>query len=151
MMGGGYKLDQVNYIATLEILWVESRPHSMLHHNYQVRVYGMITAKEKNREIYQKLVEDCTSRHHIDNPLLSLKHFFHNIAFEFNNENVLIRLPDVFLILMISRTLIPTILLGCVLLMIVSDDILLQLSFMYILLIILILYCIIIQVFIRKR
>ena len=50
-------------------------------------------AKEVNREIYQRLAEGCTSRRSLDEPTLSLKHIFLNIAVEFKNKMVIVNLP----------------------------------------------------------
>ena len=91
--GNEYELDQSFYLATLQRMWGESRPCMQLQHNDRVRVYGLVMAKEDNREIYQRLAEGVTSRRSLDDPALSLKQMFQNIAVEFNNDDIMVELP----------------------------------------------------------
>ena len=44
--------------------------------------------------MYERLVEGCTARHHIDDPSYTPKQIFQKIVFTFNNEKIDIDLPD---------------------------------------------------------
>ena len=46
------------------------------------------------RETYQKLAEGVKDRHGIDDPSLNFPEMFQNLAFAFNNEEVVVTLPE---------------------------------------------------------
>ena len=49
---------------------------------------------DKNRYMYQRLAEGCTTRQSIDNPNFSPKQIFQTIAFSYNNESIHIKLLE---------------------------------------------------------
>ena len=49
---------------------------------------------EENRNIYQRLSEDCTTRQSIDDPVFSPRQIFQSVTFSYNNEHIILQLPD---------------------------------------------------------
>ena len=92
--GGKYVLDQQHFIGQLENVWGANAIDTAPHHNDRVRVFGIIMTLPEFREIYQKLAEGVKERYAIDDPSLNFPEMFQNIAFAFNNEKILVTLPD---------------------------------------------------------
>ena len=65
-----------------------------IHSNDRVRIYGIMMSIDSNRDIFQRLAEECVSRAHLDYPSFLLKQIFQQVAFLFNNEKIFIDLSD---------------------------------------------------------
>ena len=46
------------------------------------------------RPLFQTLAEGANTRHFLDDLSLSLSSIFQNLAFQFNNKDIVIKLPD---------------------------------------------------------
>ena len=65
-----YNLDQNTYLITLDRNLRQPSPSPTIRHNNRSRVYGLIITKERNRGIYEKLIEGVTSRRQLHDPSL---------------------------------------------------------------------------------
>ena len=75
-------------------MWGASAVDTDPHHNDRVRLFGIITTIPEYREIFQKLAEGVNERYAIDDPSLNFPEMFQNLAFAFNNEKVIVILPE---------------------------------------------------------
>jgi len=93
---GTYQLDQGRVIAMLANVWGgdSGEDDSAIHPNDRLRVYGLIMSIEIHRDLFQRLAEGVSRRQHLDDPVYSLKQIFQTIAFAFNNEKIVLELPD---------------------------------------------------------
>ena len=90
---GRFELEQTKFLTILSSMWGSSQPSKKLHSNDRVRIYGIMMEISKYCPLYERLVEGCTARKHIDDPVFSLQQIFQKVAFQFNNKHILIELP----------------------------------------------------------
>ena len=91
---GKYIIDQKHFIGQLENVWGAGAIDTAPHHNDRVRLFGIIMTIPSYRETYQKLAEGVKERYAIDDPSLNFPEMFQNLAFAFNNEEVVVTLPE---------------------------------------------------------
>ena len=73
-VNGYYVLDQYRLLTMFHNIWGSVDTAHIVHHNDCLRVFGLIMTISENRFMYERLVEGCTARHHIDDPSDTPKH-----------------------------------------------------------------------------
>ena len=91
---GTYILEQKDFITMLQNVWGDSAVDTAPHHNDRARLFGIIMTLPEFQEIYRKLAEGVTNRHALDDPALHYAEMFQLLAFAFNNESVIVLLPQ---------------------------------------------------------
>ena len=91
---GKYTMQQEVFMEMLQNVWGDNTVDIMPHHNDRVRLFGIIMYLPEFRDIYQKLGEGVTSRYDIDSSELSVTQMFQNLAFFFNNTEIVVKLPE---------------------------------------------------------
>ena len=91
---GTYILDQKIFLSMLQNVWGDNAVDTAPHHNDRVRLFGIIMTHPEFRDIYQKLAEGVTNRHALDDPALHYAKMFQILAFAFNNESIVLALPQ---------------------------------------------------------
>ena len=93
---GIYILDQCRVLSMLSNVWggENSGNDTTMHHNDRIRIYGLVMSMDIHRGMFQRLAEGCITRQHLDDPAFSLQQIFQTIAFAFNNEKMIIKLPN---------------------------------------------------------
>ena len=92
--GGKYVLDQKRVVQMLETFWGSKAVDTTPHVNDRLRLFGILMTNIEFRPMLQRLSDGVVNREQLDNPELSLKQMFMNLALAFNNEEVVITLPD---------------------------------------------------------
>ena len=87
---GKHVLDQKHFIGQLENVWGASAINTAPRHNDCVCLFGIIMTIPVFREIHQKLAEGVKERYSIDDPALHFPEIFQNLAFGFNNEEIIV-------------------------------------------------------------
>ena len=83
---GSYLLDQSSIVNFLLNIWGKDSVSLTPHTNDRVRLFGIVMARPEFRGSLQQLSDGVTSRDSLDNPSLSLKQIFVEIALAFNND-----------------------------------------------------------------
>ena len=91
---GKYAIDQGHFIGQLENVWGSGAIDTAPHHNDRVRLFGIIMTISEYRDTYQKLAEGVKERYALDDPSLNFPEMFQNLAFAFNNKEVVVNLPE---------------------------------------------------------
>ena len=64
------------------------------HPNDMARLFGIIMTLPRMRAYFERLCDGITNLEQLDSPALSLPQIFADIYLAFNNDNILIQLPD---------------------------------------------------------
>ena len=91
---GDYTLNQSVIIHTFHSIWGGNNIDGAPHHNDRLRLFGILMSKPDFREHIERLTEGVNSRAALDNPSLSLKQIFVEAALAFNNEDIIVDMPD---------------------------------------------------------
>ena len=91
---GIYNLDQKIFLSMLQNVWGDNAVDTAPHHNDCVRLFWIIMTHPEFRDIYQTLAEDVTNWHALDDPALHYAEMFQILAFSFNNESIVVALPQ---------------------------------------------------------
>ena len=94
MVDGEYTLDQTRVIGILTNVWGSIRPAAILHHNDRVRVFGIVMTIDENRYMYERLARGVGSKDDIDDPKYYPQQINQSIAFHYNNQNIVVKMPD---------------------------------------------------------
>ena len=89
-----YVLNQSSILQFLESMWGTNYVASTPVHNDRCRLFGIIISQPEFRDFFQRLSDGVQSRDFLDNPSLSLKQTFVQVTLAFNNEDVMVMLPD---------------------------------------------------------
>ena len=87
-------LEQTSIVLFLKQIWGRDSISLAPHPNDQVQLYGIVMSIPEFQFTLQRLCDGVTSRDTLDDPGLSLKHFFVEIALAFNNEEIVVHVPD---------------------------------------------------------
>ena len=93
---GVYQLDQGVILGMLANQWGGENCGSdpAMHHNDRIRVYGLVMSLDIHRDIFQRLAKGVGNRTHLDDPAFSLPKIYQTIAFAFNNDKIVVNLPN---------------------------------------------------------
>ena len=93
---GVYMLDQGRVIDMLANVWggENSGDDPAMHHNDRICVYGLVMSLDIHRGIFQRLAKGVGTRAHLDDPAFSLPQIYQTIAFAFNNDKIVVKLPN---------------------------------------------------------
>ena len=89
-----FVLEQTSIVLFLKQIWGKDSISLAPHPNDRVRLYGIVMAIPEFRFALQRLCDGVTNRDELDNPELSLKQIFVEVALAFNNEEVEVNFPD---------------------------------------------------------
>jgi len=89
-----YILSQHQVVDILNSVWGTGSASPGIHENDRNRVFGLIMSVEDKRPLYERLVEGVTDRSSgLHDPSSSIPSIFQKIAFDFNNEVIIVELP----------------------------------------------------------
>ena len=91
---GTFTLCQDRLARNLFSVWGSSSSGQAMHYNDKLRLFGLIMTIPENRPIFQRLAEGASTRATLDDPSLSLSAIYQKLAFDFNNEDIIVQLPD---------------------------------------------------------
>ena len=91
---GCFILSQAAIVSMFHTIWGGDNIDSSPHHNDRLRIFGILMTQPDYRDHIQRLTEGVNSRAALDNPSLSLKQIFVEVALAFNNDEMIIQLPD---------------------------------------------------------
>ena len=78
----------------LHNVWGSINPSDTIHHNDRLRTFGIVMSICDNRYMNQRLDENFSARHHVDDPSFPPQQIYQNIVFAFNNEKVTVNFPE---------------------------------------------------------
>ena len=87
---GSFVLEQKNIILFLKQIWGTNSISLGPHPNNRIRLYGILMTKLSFRPALQRLCDGVINRDVLDNPEVSLKQIFVELALAFNNEEVVV-------------------------------------------------------------
>jgi len=91
---GSYKLSQESFVSTMQNFWGTSAVDLTPHPNDRLRLFGIIMTIPRMRPYFQRLCDGITNLAQLDSPALSIPQIFADIRLAFNNEDIIINLPD---------------------------------------------------------
>ena len=91
---GKYHLDQTRILTMFQKIWGAGPKSNVLHPNDRARLFGVVMTLEENREIYEKIALGVRNRADLDDVSMTLEQMFQQIALSFNNEDILLELPQ---------------------------------------------------------
>ena len=91
---GKYVLEQSNMVSFLKQIWGKDSVSLTPHVNDCLRLFGIVMSLPDSRFDLQRLCDGVTGRYALDDPTLSLKQIFVEIALAFNNKEVEVVLPE---------------------------------------------------------
>lgn len=65
-----------------------------MHHTDRIHVYGLVMSLDIHRGIFRRLAKGVGTRAHLDDPAFSLPQIYQTIAFAFNNDKIVVKLPN---------------------------------------------------------
>ena len=89
-----YHLEQSVLLDMLQNVWGRGAHSATIHSNDRARVYGIVMSIEENRPIYERLSVGVQGRSDLDDVSMSLQQIFQTVGLAFNNEEVILNLPD---------------------------------------------------------
>jgi len=89
-----FTLDQTRFINLLMCQWGGEKSTAEIVDNDKLRVFGLIMSIERDTYILQQLSEGVIERVHIDSPEYAPKVMFQNLALDFSNELLYVKLPS---------------------------------------------------------
>ena len=89
-----FNLCQDRLARNLFSVWGSSSCGQAMHYNDKLRLFGLIMSIPDNRPMFQRLAEGASTRSALDDPSLSLSAIYQKLAFDFNNEEIVVQLPD---------------------------------------------------------
>ena len=75
-------------------MWGNKAVDATPHYNDQLRLFGLLLTQEHFGPTLQRLSDGVVDRSSLDNPELSLKQMFMKLSLAFNNEDIVLTLPD---------------------------------------------------------
>ena len=91
---GSFKLSQESFVTTMQNFWGTSAVDLTPHPNDRLRLFGIIMTIPRMRPYFQRLCDGITNLAQLDSPSLSIPQIFADIRLAFNNEDIIINLPD---------------------------------------------------------
>ena len=91
---GSYHLCQERFVNSMQNVWGTSAVDLTPHPNDRVRLFGIIMTQPRMRPHFQRLCDGITNLAQLDSPALSLPQIFADIRLAFNNDDIVIKLPD---------------------------------------------------------
>ena len=91
---GAYNLKQAYFIQILETVWGNKAVDATQHYNDRLRLFGILLTQPQFRPMIQRLSDGVADRSSLDDPELSLKQLFMELALAFNNDDIELTLPD---------------------------------------------------------
>ena len=91
---GHFFLNQRTVLGMLQNIWGNCAVDLTPHPNDRLRLFGIVFGEPSFRPQLQRLCEGVTSRDSLDNPGLSIKQIFVELTLSFNNDDVLVTVPQ---------------------------------------------------------
>ena len=91
---GSYHLCQERFVNSMQNVWGTSAVDLTPHPNDRLRLFGIIMTQPRMRPHFQRLCDGITNLAQLDSPALSLPQIFADIRLAFNNDDIVIKLPD---------------------------------------------------------
>ena len=91
---GSYNLCQKRFVNCLQNVWGASAVDLTPHPNDRIRLFGIIMTLPRMRAYFERLCDGITNREQLDSPALSIPQIFADICLAFNNDDIIIKLPD---------------------------------------------------------
>ena len=91
---GTYHLCQDRLLNMLQNVWGTSAVDLTPHPNDRLRLFGILMTLPRLRPHFQRLCDGITVRDQLDSAELSLKQIYADIRLAFNNDEIVVKLPE---------------------------------------------------------
>ena len=88
-----FHLDQTSFIGTIETMWGCEIASGTIVDNDKIRLIGLLFIDNNSDKLY-RLAQGVNNRQDIDDPALSPRAIFELLSLDFNNNEIILELPD---------------------------------------------------------